>query len=706
MALVDRNIKTVTTTGPTKLFGLNGDDRAAFKEVDDFATAAQGALADSAVQPGDLDSAAYEPVSAFATSAQGSKADSAVQPGDLDGDKGDITVSSDGAVYELNAGIVDDANIASGTALANRLTHTVSVTDPQFGASLSGGQSASTRRAAMQAAIDWGAANGAKVFIPAGTWIISDYLEVHSGSVIEGFAIDVTTIQASTTFPEDSNMLQPSAFDMSVGNVRISDLTLDGNRAARVAAGTVVLPPGGLPGTQRPGASGWASMSAHSCVIERVKSKGMALHAFDDCAGGDITPGGARSYCYPEGPTTYSTTPSRHNTYIDCVAEDWYDDGFTTHFNEYATFVRCRAIDSGSTSSSSCGFELDDGSLYVTVRDCYVKGVARGIIAKNHADVPCASYVSIIGCEIVGCNHGITAAGDTVSGPVGKVYRIIGNTVRDPQVIASGFDLLGIRIANVVGVVCTGNHILAEPGRTGLNSAYYVNQACADVLISDFLVENWPGDLNTDTDIAAVRISLSADVVLGTGRIVNPGIRGVYWSGTVVGARNVGPLHITGTGVANAVAFHTTANMAAGNIFMTTSGFAVAFKDSVGDQIYDMNHMGAGLRLEGMLNFGNQTSYTIASGSITIGQASFIAVDTEAASATDDLDNIVGGRAGDLIIVKSATSVRDVTLKDMTGSGSSALQLAGDFTLASSSDMIALMHNGSNWVELFRKTNI
>ena len=48
----------------------------------DYATAAQGSLADSAVQPADIGTAAAEDVGYFATAAQGSLADSAVQPGD------------------------------------------------------------------------------------------------------------------------------------------------------------------------------------------------------------------------------------------------------------------------------------------------------------------------------------------------------------------------------------------------------------------------------------------------------------------------------------------------------------------------------------------------------------------------------------------------------------------------------------------------
>ena len=56
---------------------------AAAEDVGYFATAAQGGLADTAVQPGDLGSAAAADTGDFATAAQGGLADSAVQPGDL-----------------------------------------------------------------------------------------------------------------------------------------------------------------------------------------------------------------------------------------------------------------------------------------------------------------------------------------------------------------------------------------------------------------------------------------------------------------------------------------------------------------------------------------------------------------------------------------------------------------------------------------------
>lgn len=82
------------------LYGRQNEDwtelgSAATASTGDFATAAQGGLADTAIQPEDLGSAAYQNTSAFATATQGGKADTAVQPGTLaavatSGDYGDL----------------------------------------------------------------------------------------------------------------------------------------------------------------------------------------------------------------------------------------------------------------------------------------------------------------------------------------------------------------------------------------------------------------------------------------------------------------------------------------------------------------------------------------------------------------------------------------------------------------------------------------
>lgn len=72
---------------------LQPDDigTAATHAATDFATASQGTKADTALQPGDVLSAAHHAATDFATAAQGAKADSAIQPGDL----ADVATSGD-----------------------------------------------------------------------------------------------------------------------------------------------------------------------------------------------------------------------------------------------------------------------------------------------------------------------------------------------------------------------------------------------------------------------------------------------------------------------------------------------------------------------------------------------------------------------------------------------------------------------------------
>jgi len=97
-----------------------------------------------------------------------------------------------------------------------------------------------------------------------------------------------------------------------------------------------------------------------------------------------------------------------------------------------------------------------------------------------------------------------------------------------------------------------------------------------------------------------------------------------------------------------------------------------------------------------------ELSYVIAAGVITlsIGQ-SFVRVDTEGSAATDDLDTINGGNLGDLVAFYSLSDSRDVTFKDGTGN----LQLAGDFTLSDTDDVILLIRTGSVWQEVSRSNN-
>ena len=93
---------------------------------------------------------------------------------------------------------------------------------------------------------------------------------------------------------------------------------------------------------------------------------------------------------------------------------------------------------------------------------------------------------------------------------------------------------------------------------------------------------------------------------------------------------------------------------------------------------------------------------TIASGVITATDSVHL-VDTEGGAGTDDLVTINGGANGNVLVLRTVSHSRDVTLKDSTGN----LYLAGDFTLLRREDSITLKFDEllSGWVELSRSTN-
>jgi hypothetical protein len=101
------------------------------------------------------------------------------------------------------------------------------------------------------------------------------------------------------------------------------------------------------------------------------------------------------------------------------------------------------------------------------------------------------------------------------------------------------------------------------------------------------------------------------------------------------------------------------------------------------------------------LSLGAPTTLTIATGAVTATR-SYHTLDTEAAAATDDLDTINGGEPGDLLLLRTLTSGRDVVVKDGTGN----MFINGDFTLGDTRDVIVLIkRTSSEWAEVCRSDN-
>jgi hypothetical protein len=77
-------------------------------------------------------------------------------------------------------------------------------------------------------------------------------------------------------------------------------------------------------------------------------------------------------------------------------------------------------------------------------------------------------------------------------------------------------------------------------------------------------------------------------------------------------------------------------------------------------------------------------------------------IDTYLDAATDNCDTLTAPVvSGTLLILKQANSNRDITFRDGVGN----LQLAGDFAMTHSHDMLTLISWGTNWFELSRSNN-
>lgn len=96
-----------------------------------------------------------------------------------------------------------------------------------------------------------------------------------------------------------------------------------------------------------------------------------------------------------------------------------------------------------------------------------------------------------------------------------------------------------------------------------------------------------------------------------------------------------------------------------------------------------------------------RSDLTLASDAITV-TGCYHRVDTQGGAATDNLATINGAASGQIIILQSVASSRDVTVKNGTGN----IFLAGsDFVLDNSRDFIVLICTGGELNELCRSNN-
>ena len=95
---------------------------------------------------------------------------------------------------------------------------------------------------------------------------------------------------------------------------------------------------------------------------------------------------------------------------------------------------------------------------------------------------------------------------------------------------------------------------------------------------------------------------------------------------------------------------------------------------------------------------------TISSGAITYTGA-YMVIDTEGGASSDTLDTINGGTAGDRLLLRGATSGRNIIISDNTGN----IQTNNNtnFTLEPTHlDSAEFYYNGSNWIQTARRLDL
>lgn len=137
-----------------------------------------------------------------------------------------------------------------------------------------------------------------------------------------------------------------------------------------------------------------------------------------------------------------------------------------------------------------------------------------------------------------------------------------------------------------------------------------------------------------------------------------------------------------------------------GNLYVEGGTSYVEFKEYVG-QVYTQVRL---VRIDLLALIAQSFLIkTVASGAVTIPGNTLernIALDTEGAAATDDLDTINGGNYGQVYVFHGpqTTSSRDVTLKNGTGN----LHLWGDFRINTLDSWLAAIRYKDIWVEIGR----
>ena len=247
--------------------------------------------------------------------------------------------------------------------------------------------------------------NHDSVYIPPGVYRTSTELKIPSNTTLRGAGRYISVIKLDDGVDRTLCVLTNAGNNREQRetpdtNIEISDLGFYGAGDTRVGS-----------------ASFWPEVSgstvALSCVenvsLSRCHFSGGHLHCLDIAASNYCLDSGNGGGIFYEAPG-----PSRFVSVRDCSADwAWQDDAFTTHDSGDILFDNCHAVRIASPfggpseppaiTENSQGFEVDDGSFRVTVRNCYARGYIKGFQVKGHDDHPPARDAYLLACVAENC---------------------------------------------------------------------------------------------------------------------------------------------------------------------------------------------------------------------------------------------------------------------------------------------------------------
>lgn len=314
--------------------------------------------------------------------------------------------------------------------------------------------------------------------------------------------------------------------------------------------------------------------------------------------------------------------------------------------------------------------------------------VGSGQAGGAHGMYVSGNYNTLHDCRVFSCYHGIAIHGAYTNLTNAYIYCCYSFSLVIKAKLGSP-----VRYVNVANVTIEGNPAGVRAGQLELQTADsteldHINIVNVNVNYAiNYAVEVQLGDgTGTISDITLTNVQSDNNRNLIS--------RGDFYFST--GTR-ISLIGCKSTNRVGATGFYTTGTPDVSLIHCQADSSGSAALVGTFTQIQLNNNIGVpGTLSAGILKLTHGGTATIAAGVIAA-TASFLYVDTEAAAATDDLDTISGGSTGQIIILQSAVSTRDVTIKNGTGN----IDCKADIVLDGNRDCIAFIFGNANHWERF-----